>query len=342
MRIILLAAVAAVLTAAAPPNAEAGKSGSWTIRSAPASPARPSERPRGGNEQTFYAELAGVTNAEAATRLRAQERTRPEFERLLRRLRTSERGNFTDVELIHRPDWTYLIYFKHKPAATLAKYTKNPRFKARSARYTQAELERMSKPWIARLNAERLVTGYGMNARQGTADIDMVVSRGEYDAIARKRGWPALPDYINLKFGDAPDGGAVTDLARAGIRIFPQSDRNLGIINQAALGGRIVLRDGCFRVLGYDGKEQLAYFAREVALGVDAGGYLSLQRRTPDRPHLGRIGEMFTWAGPIAIDAKAPMVAELRRQCGNAPLMHVGVPESSAMFNARYGLPRAN
>jgi hypothetical protein len=95
-------------------------------------------------------------------------------------------------------------------------------------------------------------------------------------------------------------------------------------------------------VIGHGGSEQLAYFAREVGLGLDRQGYLALHRRTAERRHLGRIGEAFTWAGPIGIDESAPMVAELRARCGKAPLMHVGVPDSSAMFNARYGLPRAN
>ncbi|MBA2466027.1 MAG: hypothetical protein H0V46_00270 [Sphingomonas sp.] len=94
-------------------------------------------------------------------------------------------------------------------------------------------------------------------------------------------------------------------------------------------------------VIGFDGHEQLAYFAREVGIGRDSSGYLSLHARAATRRHLGRIGEMFTWAGPIGIDERAPMVARLRAVCGDAPLMHVGVPDSSAMFNARYGLPRA-
>lgn len=104
--------------------------------------------------------------------------------------------------------------------------------------------------------------------------------------------------------------------------------------------GRIVIRDGCFFVIGHDRSEKLAYFAREVGLGVDSQGYLALHRRTAERPHLGRIGEMFTWSGPIAIDETAPMVTELRDQCGNAPLMHVGIPESRAIVNARYCPPR--
>ena len=345
-----LLAVAMTASPAQPPAAQARlpvgaqieQSGFWTILTAPESLPGTRERDRGyNNELTFYAQLAGVSNAEAEKRMKAQQRTRPEFERLMRTLRTKERGNYTDAELVHRPDWAYRIYFKRNPAATLAKYTKNPRFQARSARYTRGEIERLSKPWVERLNAERLTTGYGMNARRGTADIDMLVSREEFDAIARRNGWGPTPEYLNLKFGTAPVGASIDPLVASGIRIFAQGDRNLGATNQAALSGRIVLKDGCFRVIGFEGKEQLAYFAREVGLGLDAEGYLSLHARASKRRHLGRIGEMFTWAGPIGIDERAPMVPELRARCGNAPLMHVGIPDSSAMFNARYGLPRA-
>ena len=338
-----LAAGAAVQ--ATPPSilsagAKIEPSGYWSIASAPDSPPGPPLKRGPQSEKSFYAELAGVSNAEAQRRLEAQDKLRPEFERLLATLRTKERGNYTDVELIHRPDWAYLIYFKRQPAATLAKYTSNPRFQARSAQYTHAELERMSKPWIDRLAAERLFTGYGMNARHGTADVDMVVSEAEFRDIARRKGWGTPPAFINLKFGSAPIGPAVDGNVAQGIRILPQSDRNLGMTNQAALSGRLVLRDGCFILVGFDRTEKLAYFAREVGLGLDRQGYLSLHRRNAERTHLGRIGETFTWGGPIGIDEKAPMVKQLRAQCGNAPLIHVGIPDSSAMFHARYGLPR--
>jgi hypothetical protein len=330
----------AAVAASLPTGATAGRSGFWSIATAPNSPPGPPMKRGPQSELTFYAQLAGVSNAEADKRMKAQEKTRPEFERLMRTLRSKERGNYTDAELIHRPDWAYLIYFKRQPAATLAKYTKNPRFQARSAPYTDEELTRLSKPWLDRINGERLTTGYAMNPRRGTADIDMVVSREEFEAIARAKAWGPVPDFLNLKFDTAPVGPALDPAVAAGIRILAQGDRNLGATNQAALGGRIVLRDGCFFVVGHEGKEQLAYFAREVGLGRDPQGYLSLHRRNAERTHLGRIGEMFTWAGPIGIDEQAPMVRQLRAQCGTAPLMHVGIPESSAMFNARYGLPR--
>jgi hypothetical protein len=313
-----------------------------TVEQAPESPAGPPLPNKPGNELSFYAQLAGVSNAEAAKRMNEQERTRPEFERLMRTLRVKERGNYTDAELIHRPDWAWVIYFKRAPQATLARYTKNPRFKAGAAKYTRVELERLTKTWIERLNSERLTAGYGMNARQGRADVDMVVSAEEFAAIARSKGWGQPPEYLNLKFETAPVGLAVDPRVAGGIRIFPQGDRNLGATNQAALGGKIVLRNGCFFVIGHRGDEQLAYFAREVGLGLDAKGYLSLHARAREPRHLGRIGEAFTWAGPIGIDESAPMVAELRSRCGSAPLMHVGIPDSTAMFNARYRLPRIN
>lgn len=328
--------------AVAPKGGRVEKSGFLTVEHAPPSPAAAPLRRGPQNEQTFYAQLAGVSNEEAARRLQQQDALRPEFERLLAKLRSNERGNFTEAELIHRPDWAFLLYFKRDPQGTLAKYTRNPRFQARPARYTEEELQQLSAPWIERLGKERLFTGYGLNARNGRAEIDMIVSEEEYSAIAARNGWAPVPDYIHLKFQGAPVGPAMDDAIARGIRIFPQSDRNLGITHQAALGGRIVLRDGCFYVVSPLGSEpaKLAYFPREVGLYADPQGYLALRTRTAAPRHLGRIGEQFTWAGPIDLPETAPMVKELRERCGNAPLMHVAIPESSAMFNARYGLPR--
>ncbi|MEO7635949.1 MAG: hypothetical protein ABIS38_09935 [Sphingomicrobium sp.] len=210
----------------------------------------------------------------------------------------------------------------------------------RRSRVPRNQLQKLAQPWIDRFAGERLFTGYGLNARDGTADIDMVVSEKEFAAIAARRGWGRTPEFLRLRFDEAPIGPAVAVSIANGLRIFAHSDRNLGLHHQAALSGRIIVRDGCFRVAGFDGNQQLAYFPREVGVYVDPQGYLALRTRTAEPRHLGRIGEQFTWAGPIGIDEKSPMVAELRRQCGTAPLMHLAVPESSAVFNARYGLPR--
>jgi hypothetical protein len=310
-----------------------------TIEQAPASTPEPAS-PRPVQSKTIYAEIAGVSNEEAQKRVEQQQAIRPEFERVARQLRLGEKGNYTDAELIHRPDWAYLFYFKRQPEQTLRKYSRNPRFKARPAPYTEAELRELSKAWIARLSSERLFTGYGINTRHGQLDVDMVVSEEEFAAIAARNGWGATPDYLRFRFGKAPTGPAVDPSVASGIRIFPQSDRDLGLHHQAGFSGRIVLRDGCFKVITFDGKEHLAYFPREAGLYRDPQGHLALRTRTDPARHLGRIGEEFSWAGPIAVAEDAPMVRELRAQCGTAPMMHVAIPESSAMFNARYGLPR--
>ena len=315
-------------------------SGFWSIESAPDSPLGPPLARGPDSELTYYAQLAGVSNAEADKRLKEQEAARPEFERLLAILRSKERGNFTDARMVHRPDWAFVFYFKRDPEATLAKYARHPHFRAARARYTTAELEALSKPWMDRFIAQRILGGGGTDATYGEVRLDLLVSEAEYREIAGRNGWGAVPDAVKLEYSEPPVGDAVAPNLAGKIRIFPQSDRSLGATNSAALGGRISLDDGCFVVVGHGGKRQLAYFAREVGLGIDPAGYLSLHTRTSQPRHLGRIGEMFTWAGPIHIDEKAPKVAELRAQCGSAPLTHVGVPESSAMFNARYNLPR--
>ena len=92
-----------------PRGATVERSGYWSVATAPDSPPGPPLARGPHSELTIYAQIAGVSNAEAEKRMAQQERTRPEFERLMRTLRTKEQGNYTDAELIHRPDWAYLL-----------------------------------------------------------------------------------------------------------------------------------------------------------------------------------------------------------------------------------------
>lgn len=322
---------------AAPPGAMLEATGFATIEQVPPSPfpdrlPPPENRPT--DEAGYYARLAGVSDAEADKRLAEQRRARPEFERLLGTLRSREKGNFTDARMVHRPDWVYVFYFKLAPGPTLAKYSRNPHFRAASARYSREELRAIAAPWIERLARHRLLGGHGTDATFGEVAVDLVVSEAEFRAVAEREGW-RLPDSIKLRFSEAVTGSAVADSLRPLVRIFPQSDRALGATNQALLGGRIVLRDGCFYVTGPNQPDRLAYFAREVAVGLDEAGYMALRTRGPEPRHLGRIGEPFSWGGPIGTSESMPMVAELRAQCGQLPLVHVGVPQSSRLFSVR-------
>jgi hypothetical protein len=320
-----------------PPGAKIEASGFATIASAPASPfpdALPPPDTRPQDERGYYAQLAGISDAEAAKRLREQSASRPAFEKLLAALRRREAGNFTDARLIHKPDWAYVLYFKRDPQRTLARYIKAPHFKAAQARYSTAELQAIAKPWVDRFGQHRLLGGHGTDATFGEVRMDLVVSEAEYRVIAAREAW-VLPDAIKLEFAGGVEGAPIAPVLERLVRLFPQSDRALGATNQALLGGRILLQDGCFYLTGPNRPPSLAYFAREVALGVDQQGYLSLRSRGANPRHLGRVGEQFSWGGPIGITEDAPMVAELRKRCGNAPLEHVGVPESARLFHVR-------
>lgn len=320
-----------------PTGATIGASGFATIDQAPPSPlpdAAPPAEDRPKDERGFYAQMAGISDAEAAKRIAEQQRSRPEFEKLLATLRKREAGNFTDARMVHKPDWAYVFYFKRDPDRTLAKYTRHPHFKAGQAKYSTAELQAIARPWVERFMQHRLLGGHGTDATYGEVRMDMVVSEAEFRAIAEREGWQ-IPEAIKLEFSPGVEGAAVPPRLRSLVRILPQTDRALGPTNQALLGGRIVLRDGCFYVTGPASPARLAYFGREVALGLDERGYLSLRTRGPGSRHLGRVGEPFSWGGPIGAPEDMPMVAELRKRCGNAPLEHVGVPQSARLFHVR-------
>jgi hypothetical protein len=336
----------ATLTASGPPAAAAPglpvaatfeASGFATIREVPPSPF-PDEPPASENRPrsstSYYARMAGIGEAEARKRLIEQRAARPEFTRLLGILRAREAGNFTESRIVHRPNWAYVFYFKRDPQRTLARYTSNPHFQAAQGRHSQPELQAIAGPWAERFGRHRLLGGYGTDATFGEIRMDLVVSETEYRTIAEREGW-RLPDAIKLAFAEPLAGPALEAGFAPLVRLFPQSDRALGPTQEALLGGRLELRDGCFYVTGRGQPDRLAYFARELALGLDGDGYLALRTRGPAPRLLGRIGEDFSWGGPIPAPETLPMVAELRERCGNAPLEHVGIPQSARLFRIR-------
>ncbi len=302
-------------------------------RSYPDAPPAPDDRPV-GDEAAWYARQEGISEAEARKRLAEQETITPELERLLAALRTSESGNFTAPRLVHSPDWAYVFYFKRDPAATLARHSKHPRFRAALARYTRAELDALIAPWVHRFEQARILGGYGSDETFGTADFMLTVTHSEYLRMAASAGW-SPPDAILLSFADELRAPASDPRAAPLVRIFPQADRSTAFVDMSATLGRIVLRDGCFRVERADGATGLAYFAREAGLTIDEDGYLALRARTRADAPAGRIGEMFVWAGYGTVTEAMAMVPELRERCGQGPIMHVGSPTSLHDFRVR-------
>jgi len=338
--LLSMAAVAAgASSVAVPTGARIEPSGFASIEIAPETSAKKPERNRGPKDEAgFYAQMAGVSQAEAMKRIDAQNAMRPEFERLLATLRAKEKANFTSARMIHKPDWAYEIYFKRDAAKSLAKYTANPRFRPATAPYSLAELEKIAKPWTDRFTAQRLTGGWGMDDTYGTIEVMMNVTEAEYAEVVAREGWGPPPAPIKLSFAKPLPTPSVDPQIAPLVRIFAQNDRNTGIQLEALGGGRIYMKDGClFTQTAGDKTEKLAYFHRETGVGLDDQGYLALIDRATGKAK-GRLGEMFSWGGPNAVGEDFPLVKQLRAQCGNAPLFNVGNPESSNVFRKRYSL----
>ena len=328
--------VAAAALAFVPTGAKIEPSGFATIERAPHVP-YPEEPPTSdafvGAEAEWYARDNGISVAEARKRQAEQGAIMTEFQLLVENLRSREAGNFTAARMIHQPDWGYELYFKREPQATLAKYTKNPRFAAKHARYTREELEALIKPWSERFTAEKLTGGWGVDDTHGTANFMMAVTEAEYRAIAAQKGWEAVPQPITLEFAKPLAHPAVEDRGKPFVRAFATESRSTTIQLLALGTGRIVLRDGCLR-LGSNPKAPLVMFHRETGIGIDEQGYLALKDRATGKSK-GRVGEWFSWGGPNGVSAGEASVVELKKKCGDAPIANVGNPESHASFRAR-------
>ena len=314
----------------APTDARIEPSGFATIVDAP--PAKISKMP-----VALAPKSDPASRAEALRRIAALQVLMPEFERLRIRLAAAERGNYTDARIVHDPDWAYILYFKHDPAGTLAKYTHNPRFKAAPGRYTKQDLDTLIAPWAKRFSETGIVGGYGSDATYGTADFSMAVTEEEYRAIAAQKHWGPVPAPIKLEFSQSLAFPAVDARVAPLLRHFASERRATVIQLEAGASGRIFLRDGCLRTgrTGATGPSALTMFHKETGIGLDAQGYLALIDRATGKP-TGRIGEMFFWASPN--DAREDMseVIALHAACGAGPVVNVGNPESKFAFDARY------
>ena len=314
-----------------------GKSAYATMLKAPPSPTGDVE-PQRQNYRTvseWYAQEEGLPLEEAKKRLSEQMGVQPIFERLQERLRQHEPDNYVSARLNHRPDWSYTLYFKRDPEATLRKYSVHPRFKAARASYTEAELKALVDPWLKRFVEERIGSIYSPSPAEGRAEIMMNITATEYRAIAARQGWGEVPAPLQLGFAkELPFPRVDPAIARL-MRGFASERQATGLQMQAGFSGLVVLDDGCLR-LEAKGKAKgpLAVFHRETGIGLDAQGYVAIIDRSTGKAK-GRIGEMWSWAGPNPGE-EFEGLAELKSRCGDGPIANVGNPESEARFKARY------
>lgn len=326
----LIVALGCAASAKVPVRATVGKSGYATVLKAPPAPIARSVPAR-------PAPVDPVAMAQARQEAAAMQALMPEFERLRLRLAAAERGNYTDARIVHDPDWAYVLYFKHEPAATLAKYTLNPRFRAALGRYTRQDLDTLIAPWAKRFSEAGIVGGYGSDATYGTANFSMSVTKEEYRAIAAQKRWGPVPAPIKLDFSQSLAFPAVDGRIAPLLRHFASERRATVIQLEAGASGRIFLRDGCLRMgrIGTAEPSSLAMFHKETGIGLDAQGYLALIDRTTGRP-TGRVGEMFSWGAPNGAREEMPEVIALHVACGPGGVINVGNPESKFAFDRKY------
>jgi len=245
-----------------------------------------------------------------------------------RRLRARWPDEYVGLDFDHgEPQRRALFLFRRDGAARLAEFTRRPDFIARDVRYTTWDLARLQERWMARLEPLGLVDGGGAYLGRQVVELTMRVPRAEFEAIAREKGW-TVPETLALRFPPSVENPPVPARLRPLIRIFPRDDRIHSIRRLANMSGRIVLRDGCFRVVdGPGGRDALAYFSRGTELRVDEAGFVTLGRGEGQ----GRLGDMFTWNVGPQVAADLAMVVDLRRVCGNDDIIYVLDPHRSRM-----------
>lgn len=97
--------------------------------------------------------------------------------------------------------------------------------------------------------SSRIASWVGGSVREfeGVVQFEMTIGEAGYRAIAAREGW-LLPERVRLKFPPPPNPRSVDPDLVPLVRVFAREDRLPAVVLSAALGGRLILRDGCFRM----------------------------------------------------------------------------------------------
>lgn len=310
-----------------PVGAAIERSGYATILAAPPPPYRNVPQPVEPQEQSAEARAALRIERMArrpARQMNPDRETRDAARRLIDRLRVGARGNFVDASIERDPDPHYVFHFRRDAAAALARFTDDPRFRAREGGIPAEELEAIAKLWDQRLRKHRLVLAGETSAIGGYAQLFLGVSEAEYIAIAAREGW-RVPEQIRLKFAPSLDAvQAVAPELRPLVRVFARAQRVIAVDFATARNDVLVLRDGCFRV-GAAADAPLALFGRNIVLALDQEGFAEVRSLT-DPDDRGRVGEWrVEGASALAIEGE-PGFKDLRERCGSGPILVLREP----------------
>ena len=316
-----------------PRTASIGPGGYATILDAPPAPFVPSAP--GAPPALTPEQIAG--HAQFARAGKFQNEVRGEVQALARRLRTAEKGNFVDLYYENEGEPHVVFRFLRNGKATLAKYTKHPRFFATEVRYTTAELRRALEWMMTTFRDDRVIAGGGYGSKSNRADIEINIPEDEFRELVKRKG-VTIPDTVKLEFRatqsarelNRPLPPRIAPL----VRIFPRSDRPVGAVNAINSRVKAVLRDGCFRAP--DQGDALIQFPLGAQLFVDREGYLAFG--TGEAPGYARVGEELVFMGSIGEVTAPELVGPIRQACGPGQVIAVNATRSAAADRAQYSV----
>ena len=259
-----------------------------------------------------------------------------EFQRLREAIESGEKGNFLEVRLVRDPGVMGEFAFYRDGEATLAKYTQDPRFRAVTTGVDPVALAELDRIWSERMmERDAAISLLARDPAGGRLELSVGIEEAEFRQLARENGWDLADPRLDFRFAQPrPEPFADPSLASL-VRAFPRENVEAAIRLTALGYGRVVLKDGCFRMGDERGRpgETLVMFGRSSQLALDEEGYLVV--KSPGEVAGYRIGEAGAFGGPNGVDEDSEDVRALRKACGSDPIMNVAEPTSERLF----GLP---
>ena len=310
-------------------NAVIEPSGFLTILDAPPAPftpAPPAPPPPPSADSGEFGRIA-----------RFQQQVFPTANALRRKLERSEKGNFVDLYYENEGEPHVVFRFLREPSRTLAKYTRDRRFRAAEAQFTSEQLRVALERMMTAFRDDRVIMGGGYGNKENRATLDIAVPEAEFRELAARKG-VVIPPEVKLNFPVRQGAAALNrplpaDIARF-VRIFQRDNRPVGAVNSINSRIKVVLRDGCFR--SPDNGNALVVFPLGSSLFVDSEDYLAFG--SEPTPGYGRVGEELIFGGSIAEVTAPELVTPLHAACGEGKVIKVNETRSAAADRAQYAL----
>ena len=259
---------------------------------------------------------------------------RDEVDALRRKLERAEKGNFVDLYFENEGEPHVVFRFMRDPQATLAKYTKNPHFRAARADYTDEELATALDFMMRTFRDERIIMGGGYGNKENRATVEIAVPEEEFRELVARKG-VQIPDAVRLVFRAQTRAADINQPLPYRIaplvRVFQRDDRPVGAVNSINSYAKVVLRDGCFR--SPDNGDAHVLFPLGAQLFVDGENYLAFG--SDETPGYARVGEEIVFMGSIGEVTAPELVAPIHAACGPGKVIKVNAMRSAAAERAQ-------